>query len=192
MALAGTFQAGRTRWFHTRQKMNYMSTLTSPYNNVLIRSGEALGIGWSRNMLYSGLNNLHRSVIRRQTGFAARITRTLFGFKSISSFQTERMNLRQQVQSNAAKIVELRRRVLETCIFRDDGAEQKAEWKQASSEFHEHYYDLAFPGGVFGARDRMRAGDEHAIEYAIAFLEVRPFFFRFGYMYQEYMRVLRN
>ena len=46
-------------------------------NNVLIRSGEAPGIGWSRNMLYSGFNILHRSVIRRQTGFAARITRTL-------------------------------------------------------------------------------------------------------------------
>ena len=44
---------------------------------MLIRSGEALGVGWSRNMLYSGFNNLHRSVIRRQTGFAARITRTL-------------------------------------------------------------------------------------------------------------------
>ena len=48
-------------------------------NNVLIRSGEALGIGWSRNMLYSGFNTLHRSVVRRQTGFAARITRTLYG-----------------------------------------------------------------------------------------------------------------
>ena len=47
-------------------------------NNVLIRSGEALGVGWSRNMLYSGFNTLHRSVFRRQTGFAARITRTLF------------------------------------------------------------------------------------------------------------------
>ena len=31
-------------------------------NNVLIRSGEALGIGWSRNMLYSGFNILPRSV----------------------------------------------------------------------------------------------------------------------------------
>ena len=49
-----------------------------PDNNVLIRSGEALGIGWSRNMLYSGFNILHRSVVRRQTGFAARITRTLY------------------------------------------------------------------------------------------------------------------
>ena len=46
---------------------------------MLIRSGEALGIGWSRNMLYSGFNILPRSVVRRQTGFAARITRTLYG-----------------------------------------------------------------------------------------------------------------
>ena len=46
-------------------------------NNVLIRSGEALGVGWSRNMLYSGFSILPRSVVRRQTGFAARITRAL-------------------------------------------------------------------------------------------------------------------
>ena len=30
--------------------------------NVLIRSGGARGIGWSRNMLYSGFNILPRSV----------------------------------------------------------------------------------------------------------------------------------
>ena len=42
-----------------------------------MRSGEAPVIGWSRNMLYSGFNILPRSVVRRQTGFAARITRTL-------------------------------------------------------------------------------------------------------------------
>ena len=50
---------------------------TSLDNNVLIRSGEARLVGCSWIMLYSGFNNLHRSVIRRQTGFAARITRTL-------------------------------------------------------------------------------------------------------------------
>ena len=50
---------------------------TSAYNNVLIRSGEAPGIGLSRKLLYSGFNILPRSVVRRQTGFAARITRTL-------------------------------------------------------------------------------------------------------------------
>ena len=32
-------------------------------------------------MLYSGFTTLYRSVLRRQTGLAARITRTLYGFK---------------------------------------------------------------------------------------------------------------
>ena len=61
------------------------------HNNVLIRSGEAPAIGWSRNMLYSGFNILHRSVVRRQTGFAARITRTLSGLldlKALAKHQT--------------------------------------------------------------------------------------------------------
>ena len=53
--------------------------IRSSDNNVLIRSGEAPGVGWSRNTLCSWFITLHRSVIRRQTGFAARITRTLFG-----------------------------------------------------------------------------------------------------------------
>ena len=37
---------------------------TALYNNVLIRSGEARLVGWSRQMLYSGFNTLPRSVIR--------------------------------------------------------------------------------------------------------------------------------
>ena len=40
----------------------------------MIRSGEAPAIGWSRSMLYSGFNTLPRSVVRRQIGFAARIS----------------------------------------------------------------------------------------------------------------------
>ena len=52
---------------------------TSLYNNLLIRSGEAPAIGWSRYMLYTGFITLPRSVVRWQTGFAARITRTLSG-----------------------------------------------------------------------------------------------------------------
>ena len=35
----------------------------SPHNNVLIRSGEARLVGWSRSMLYSGFNTLLRSVV---------------------------------------------------------------------------------------------------------------------------------
>ena len=67
-----------------------------------------------------------------------------------------------------------------------------AAWNHACSEFRNNYEALSFPGGTLGAQDRMRSGDNEAIEYAIAFLEVRPYFFRSGYMYQEFMRVLRN
>jgi len=45
------------------------------------RSGEAPAVGWSRNMLCSGYITLHRSVVRRQTSFAAQITRTLSASK---------------------------------------------------------------------------------------------------------------
>ena len=38
------------------------SKYTSSDNNVLIRSGEAPAIGWSRNVLHSGFNILPRSV----------------------------------------------------------------------------------------------------------------------------------
>ena len=36
---------------------------TTPDNNVLIRSGEARLVGRSRDMLYSGFNISHRSVV---------------------------------------------------------------------------------------------------------------------------------
>ena len=99
---------------------------------------------------------------------------------------------RQLIQRNAAQIVQLHRRIGETFIFRDEGPEQRAEWSQACENFHDNYEELAFPGGARDARHRMRAGEFEAIEYAIAFLEVRPYFFRSGYMYHEFMRVLRN
>ena len=51
---------------------------------MLIRSGETPAIGRSQQMLYSGFITLPRSVIRRQTVFAARITRTLYGLERMA------------------------------------------------------------------------------------------------------------
>ena len=45
----------------TKSRPSKQNLTPKRYNNVLIRSGEALGIGWSRNILYSGFNILPRS-----------------------------------------------------------------------------------------------------------------------------------
>ena len=50
----------------------------------MIRSGEAPAVGWLRNMLHSGFRTLHRSVIRRQIGFAARISGTFVKLDEIT------------------------------------------------------------------------------------------------------------
>lgn len=102
------------------------------------------------------------------------------------------MNLRQLIQHNASRIRHLHQRVHNTYEERDRGPEQLDAWKAACSQFHDEYSELAFPGGTHTARDRVRSGDREAIEYAITFLEERPYFFRSGYMYQDFMRVLKN
>ena len=57
----------------------------------MIRSGEAPGVGWSRSMLYSGFISLPRSIVRRQTGFAARISTTLSGSRDKLKFSIKHL-----------------------------------------------------------------------------------------------------
>jgi len=102
------------------------------------------------------------------------------------------MNFKPTIRQNAVKIAELHSRIHETGKLRDERREQEQERADGCSEFHESYSRLAFIGGVETSRDRLRAGDTEAIDYVLDFLEIRPYFFRSGYMYNDFMRVLRN
>jgi hypothetical protein len=96
--------------------------------------------------------------------------------------------IKETITSNAAEIARLHQRVREA-LNRLDGSEEKSgQWKQACAEFHARYDALAFPGGYTGAPERISSGDPLAMEAGICFLELRPYFFRSGYMFKGILR----
>ena len=102
--------------------------------------------------------------------------------------------IREQIRDNAAEIVRLNSRIKETYLKRSKSPEKLREWEQACAEFHSRYDHLAFPTGYQGggALRRILYGDPEAMEAAICFLEVRPYFFRSGYMFKDILRKCRR
>jgi hypothetical protein len=96
--------------------------------------------------------------------------------------------LKKSMLANAEEIRRLHTRIHETVRLRERSAEDRQQWLQACREFHTRYDALAFPGSYGDAFERMAAGEPEAIEAALVFLEVRPYFFRSGYMYKDLLR----
>ncbi len=97
--------------------------------------------------------------------------------------------LRAQMVENAAEINRLHLRIHETLSRQSEGADFYQEWSRACQEFHERYGQLCVPGGWDGGfMDRLQAGEFHTVEVALCFLEVRPYFFRSGYMWKDLLR----
>jgi hypothetical protein len=102
--------------------------------------------------------------------------------------------IKERIRENAAEIVRLRSRIHETPSHRSESAEKRREWEQACAEFRARYDRLAFPTGYQGggALRRIEYGDSEAMEAAICFLEIRPYFFRSGYMFEDILRKCRR
>ena len=90
------------------------------------------------------------------------------------------------------EINRLRNRIHETYQSRLKNEHKLKEWKSACEEFHSKFEKLAFPGGLDGAYERILDGEAKAIEAALCFIELRPFFFRSGYMYKDILRKLNK
>jgi hypothetical protein len=104
----------------------------------------------------------------------------------------EARSVRSRIERDAAEIVRLHARIGETFRDRDRNAAGCAAWEQACQEFRGRYNDLAFPGGYDRALREIEHGQAHAVESALCFLELRPYFFRSGYMYKVILRKLKK
>lgn len=95
--------------------------------------------------------------------------------------------------ANAAEINRLHSRIHETLQRRDESEPLRLEWSQACEEFHRRYDELCIPGGWHeDFYDRLLAGDNDAVESALCFLEVRPYFFRSGYHWKAIFQKCRR
>jgi len=100
--------------------------------------------------------------------------------------------MKELLTRNAEEIRRLHGRIHETVRHRDKSADQKERWQRACAEFHARYDKLAFPGGYNTAVDRILSGDSEAIEAALCFVELRPYFFRSGYMFKALLPKLKR
>jgi hypothetical protein len=96
------------------------------------------------------------------------------------------------IQENARRIRELHERVHAAHKLRKAGAEAQKEWSRACHVFHQEYDGLAFPGGWDAALRRLKSGECCDVEAALAFLEVRPYFFRSQYIWKKLSRLLSH
>jgi hypothetical protein len=114
--------------------------------------------------------------------------------RSVRIEMTSSEKLQHTIAENAKEIQRLHKRIHETLAHRNDGPDQRSAWQQACTEFHARYDLLAFPGGYDHGkvRTRITKGDPAAMEAAICFIEVRPYFFRSGYMFNDLLRTVKR
>jgi len=100
--------------------------------------------------------------------------------------------LAELIRSNAEELRALNARILETARLRNRSPEDNENWETACRTFHSRYSALAFPGGYDNALERIAASEPAAVDAALCFLEVRPYFFRSGYMYKDILRKVKR
>jgi hypothetical protein len=101
-------------------------------------------------------------------------------------------DIKRTIAANAAEIARLHARIHETVRYRGKSEKEREAWQEACAEFHARYDALALPGGYGAGLAGISSGDPTAIEVGLCFLELRPYFFRSGYMYKVLLRRIKH
>lgn len=103
-----------------------------------------------------------------------------------------RAPMERLIRANADEINRLQQLIRETAALRWRGPEERQRHADACAEFHQRYPQLVFPGGYDHALQQLARHEPNIVDLVLTFLEVRPYFFRSGYMWKTlYKRVQR-
>lgn len=99
-----------------------------------------------------------------------------------------RAPMERLIRTNADEINRLQRAVHGSADQRWSGPEALARHAAACAEFRQRYEPLAFPGGYANALRHLAEHDPNTVDVVLTFLEVRPYFFRSGYMWKTLLK----
>ncbi|HIE4564137.1 TPA: hypothetical protein ACXNIY_002211 [Stenotrophomonas maltophilia] len=92
------------------------------------------------------------------------------------------------IRANADEINRLRQAIREAAGARWRGPEEMQRHAAACTEYNQRYEQLAFPGGYANALRQLVEHDPNTLDVVLTFLEVRPYFFRSGYMWKTLLK----
>ena len=102
---------------------------------------------------------------------------------------SNREKLRAQMIENAAEINRLRHLNDDSVWNGQEPPDIGRSRSEVCNEFQTRVPQLCVPGGWdVDFLDRLKAGDYSTVEAALCFLEVRPYFFRSGYLWKDLLR----
>lgn len=104
--------------------------------------------------------------------------------------------MKTKIRENEQRLQYLKSMLVKNNMLRSQGLEVSDEIWNNAMFYIKNRASIVFCYGEYqgekGLYEAVRKGNEYALEYAVSFIEVRPYFFRSGYMYVRLLRYLNN
>ena len=106
-------------------------------------------------------------------------------------------SINKTILKNTRQTNRLHQLISTTFAKRNDSKNHYELWQNACANFHQNYSTLVFNCDNFEGEDALiellsydNAHGVYAREFAICFIELRPYYFRSGYLYKKLLRKL--